>query len=166
MSVPKYRLQPVLDSKEKKKQDAEKLLADARSELARQQDILKQREQDVARAMEKKEMFSSDFMKKMEGGMDTSKIAQGKAYLEVLKQNIVTAKKRVEEQAKVVQGCEQKVQNAVLKLTEATKEMKVIEKHKENWAEAVKKDVEFKEEKEQEEIAQNLYEQFRRKKGR
>ncbi len=39
MSAQKYRLQPVLDKREKKKKDAEKILADARAEVERQKQI-------------------------------------------------------------------------------------------------------------------------------
>src|SRR3972149_163721 len=130
MSLPKYRLQPVLDSKEKKKKDAEQALAEARKELTKQQQILQERENDVLNAVETKQQFTTQFMEKMDQGMELPKITQGKAYIEVLKQNIVTAKKKVEDQKKVVVLSEKKVEAAIGKLTETTKEMKVIEKHK------------------------------------
>lgn len=161
----KYRLQPVLDKREKKKKDAEKALADARASLEKQNAILKQREEDVVKAVEKKDQYSKDFMTKMQAGMETGKISAGKAYLEVLKQNIVMAQKKVEDQKKVVQGCEQKLQAAVTQLTEATKEMKVIEKHKENWQDGLKREIQEKEDREQEEVAQTLYEQHRKQRS-
>ncbi|HET6266714.1 MAG TPA: hypothetical protein VFG11_03280 [Acidobacteriota bacterium] len=162
MPLPKYRLQPVLDKREKKKKDAEKALADARAEVAKQQEILRKREEDVVKAIHKKDQYSADFMTKMQAGMETLKITTGKAYLEVLKQAIVTAKNKVEEQKKIVAEKEKKEKDAMSAVTEATKEMKVIEKHKENWADQLVKEQEYKEEKEQEEVAQNLYEQSRR----
>lgn len=161
----KYRLQPVLDKREKKKKDAEKVLADARAQLEKQNAILKQREEDVVKAVEKKDQYTKDLMAKMQAGMETGKITAGKMYIEVLKQNIVVAQKKVEDQKKVVQSCEQKVQAAVTQLTEATKEMKVIEKHKENWQEGVKREIEEKEDREQEEVAQTLYEQHRKQRS-
>ena len=163
MSLPKYRLQPVLDSKEKKKKDAEQALAEARKELAKQQQLLQERENDVLKAVETKQEFTAQFMEKMDQGMDLPKITQGKAYIEVLKQKIVTAKKKVEDQKKVVALSEKKVETAIGKLTETTKEMKVIEKHKENWIDTEKRELEAKEEKEQEEVAQNIYQQSRRR---
>ncbi len=162
MSLPKYRLQPVLDKKERSKKDAEKALADTRAGLAKQEEILRQREQDVQKAIQKKELYASDLAAKMDNGMEMNKITAAKAYLEVLKQNIETAKRKVSEQKKVVNEWELKVEAALQKVTEATKEMKVIEKHKENWAAAVKKEIEEKEDKENEEVAQNLYEMNRR----
>ncbi len=163
MSLTKYRLQPVLDSKEKKKKDAEKALAKTRAELERQKNILQEREEEVVKAVQRKDDYSADLMKKMERGLESGKITDGKMYLEVLKRNIEAARKRVEDQKKVVQQWEQKVEAALVKVMEATKEMKVIEKHKENWVEAEKKVIEIKEEKEQEEVAQNLYEQARKR---
>lgn len=159
----KYRLQPVLDKREKKKKDAEKILAAARAEVERQKQVLKQREEDVEKAIQKKDKYTADFMTKMQAGMDSGKITASKAFIEVLKQNIVTAQKKVEEQKKVVETAEQKVQIAVAGVAEATKEMKVIEKHKENWQDAVRKEIEEKEDKEQEEVAQGLYEQHRKR---
>lgn len=164
MPLPKYRLQPVLDKREKKKKDAEKALADARAELAKQQEVLRQREEDVVKATQKKEQYSADLMTKMQAGMETGKITSGKAYLEVLKQAIVTAKKKVEDQKKVVAEKEKKEKDAMLAVTDATKEMKVIEKHRENWADQLHKEEEYKEDQEQEEVAQNIYEQSRRQK--
>lgn len=162
MSAQKYRLQPVLDKREKKKKDAEKILADARAEVERQKQILKQREEDIEKAIQKKDKYTADLRTKMDAGMETGKITAGKAYIEVLKQNIVTAQKKAEEQKKVVESAEQKVQVAVAGVAEATKEMKVIEKHKENWQDAERKEAEEKEDKEQEEVAQSMYQQRKR----
>lgn len=159
MKLAKYRLQPVLDSKERKKKDAEKALAETRTELERQKNILRDREEEVVKTIKKKDDYSADLMKKMEGGLESGKITDGKMYLEVLKRNVETARKKVEDQKKAVQQWEQKVEAALVKVMEATKEMKVIEKHKENWVEAEKKEIEIREEKEQDEIGQNLYQQ-------
>ncbi len=163
MSLPKYRLQPVLDSKEKRKNEAEKALSDTRAELERQRNLLRAREEEVTRAIKKKDDTSADLMKKMNRGMESGKITEGRAFIDVLKRNIEIARKKADDQKKVVQQWEQKVEAALMKVTEATKEMKVIEKHKENWTEAEKKEIEIKEEKEQEEVAQNMYEQSRRR---
>jgi flagellar export protein FliJ len=165
MSPAKYRLQPVFDKKEKLKKDAEKALADTRAGLVKQEEILQQKEEAVKQAIKKKEDYSADLTAKMDKGMEMSKITAAKAYLEVLKQNIETAKKKVEEQKAVVREWEKKVEVALEKVTEATKEMKVIEKHKENWVAAVKKEEEEKEDKENEEVAQNLYEMNRRQRS-
>jgi flagellar export protein FliJ len=163
LSSQKYRLQPVLDKREKKKKDAEKILADARAEVERQKQILKQREEDIEKAVQKKDKYTADLRTKMDAGMETGKITAGKAFIEVLKQNIVTAQEKAEEQRKVVESAEQKVQAAVAGVAEATKEMKVIEKHKENWQDVVRKEIEEKEDKEQEEVAQSMYEQHRKR---
>jgi hypothetical protein len=164
MSLPRYRLQPVLDSKEKRKKEAEKNLGEVRKELARQEQILQEKEAAVVQATQKKDQYTADFQTKLSTGMETGKITAAKAYIEVLKKNIELAKKKVEEQKKVIEEWKKKEHEALLRVTETTKEMKVIEKHKENWAESVKKEIEFKEDQEQEEVAQNLYEQFRRQK--
>jgi len=163
MSLPKYRLQPVLDSKEKRKNEAEKALAETRAELERQRNLLRTREEEVTRAIKKKDDTSADLMKKMDRGMESEKITEGRAFIDVLKRNIEIARKKADNQKKVVHQWEQKVEAALMKVTEATKEMKVIEKHKENWTEAEKKEIEIKEEKEQEEVAQNMYEQSRKR---
>ncbi len=163
MSLAKYRLQPVLDSKEKKKKDAEKALAETRTELERQKKILQEREEEVVKAIKRKDDYSADLMKKMDSGLESGKITDGKAYLEVLKRSIEIARKKADDQKKVVQQWEEKVEAALVKVMEATKEMKVIEKHKGNWVEAAKKEIEIKEEKEQDEVAQNIYEQSRRR---
>ena len=163
MSVQKYRLQPVFDMKEKKKKDAEKALAETRKELLKQQKLLSDREQEWRNAIEKRQTYTAEFLAKMEKGMEQVRISQGKAYIEVLKQNIELAKKKVEEQKKVVHQWEKKVEAAVAKVMETTKDWKVIEKHKENWLETAKRESEMKEDKEQEEVAQSLYEQVRRR---
>ena len=163
MNLPRYRLQPVLDSKEKKKKDAEKALAETRAELERQKNILRDREEDVLKAIKRKDDYSTDLMRKMDGGMESGKITDGKSYLEVLKRSIEIARKKADDQKKVVHQWEQKVEAALLKVMETTKEMKVIEKHKENWTETEKREIEMKEEKEQDEVAQNLYEQSRKR---
>jgi flagellar export protein FliJ len=164
MTLPKYRLQPVLDKRQKIKEDAEKALGAAQKEL----DAEKKKEQECAEAVENakraKEEFKAEMNRKMlTENLEINKITMLKNYVKSLEYLIEQAKEKLEQQKVRVKQAEKVVDQKRGELLEATKEFQAIEKHKEKWAEAIKKEMEEAEQKEQEEIGNVLYLQRKQK---
>ena len=164
MTVPKYRLQPVLDKRQKIKEAAEKALGAAQKEL----DAEKKKEQECADAVENakraKEEFKVEMNRKMlNENLEINKITMLKNYVKSLEYAIEQAKEKLEQQKVRVKQAEKVVEQKRGELLEATKEFQAIEKHKEKWAEAIKKEMEEAEQKEQEEIGNVLYLQRKQK---
>jgi flagellar export protein FliJ len=158
VSQPKYRLQLILDKRQKEKEDAEKNLADAQKALEEQQKLEKQRELEVEQAKQKKEDSKKELNKKiLEGLLDVNKIRQGKDFIKSLDIEIEKAKERLVQQQQKVQQAENFLEQRRTELIEATTQFQAMEKHKENWLAKVKKEMEAAEQNEQEEIGNVLY---------
>lgn len=158
MSKQKYRLQPVLDKRQKIKEDAEKALGVAQKAL----DAEKKKEEECAQAVEKAKQDKEDYKiemnrKILNDNLEVSKITMLKNYMKSLDYAIVKAQEKLEEQKARVQQAEKVVEQKRAQLIEATTEFQAIEKHKEKWIEGVKKEEEETEQKEQEEIGNVLY---------
>ena len=158
MSAPKYRLQLILDKRQKEKEDAEKALGEAQKALDEERRIEKQKELEVQQAKQRKEDFKKELNQKMlEGLLDIAKIRQHKDFLKSLDVEIEKAKERlVQQQQKVVQA-EKFLEEKRAELVEATTQFQAMEKHKENWLEKIKKEAEAAEQNEQEEIGNVLF---------
>jgi flagellar export protein FliJ len=158
MSQPKYRLQLILDKRQKEKEDAEKKLALAQKALEEERKIEKQKELEVEQAKQRKEDSKKELNQKMlEGLLDISKIRQGKDFLKSLDIEIEKAKERLVQQQQKVQQAEKFLEQRRSELIEATTQFQAMEKHKENWLAKIKKEQEAAEQNEQEEIGNVLF---------
>lgn len=157
MRPKKYRLEIVLDFREKKKQEAARFVALRRQELLEEEQELSRRKgilNDCRRQIfEAKKKMMTEF----DEGTSAGKIVSHRNYLQDLKEREENLKIAVEEQKINVQKAEQAVEVALEKLTEAYKELKVIEKHKEKWLEDNKKDEHKREQKLNDEIGAILH---------
>ena len=158
MSAPKYRLQIILDKREKAKADAEKLLAEAQQAVIAEQKKEEACLQEVQKAKKRKEDEKAELNRKtMEGKLSVEKIKMGKEFLKSLDFEIKKAEEKLEQQRLRVQEAKDFVEKRRAELVEATKEYQAIEKHKEKFLEQAKKEMEAKEQEEQEEIGNVLF---------
>jgi hypothetical protein len=155
---PKYRLQIVLEKRQKVKEDAEKALGEARKALEAEKEKETQCVQAVEAAKQTKENAKLELNQKMlEGKLSIEKIRMGKDHLKSLDFEIKKAEQRLEEQRGKVKQAESFLEQRRLELVEKTKDFQAIEKHKEKWAENLKKEIETAEQNEQEEIGNVLF---------
>jgi flagellar export protein FliJ len=158
MSLPKYRLQLILDKRQKAKEDAEKALADAQKLLEDEKKLEKQKELEVEQAKQRKEDSKKELNQKMlEGQMDVGKVQNHKNFLKSLDFEIEKAKERLIAQQQKVKQAETFLEQKRVELINATTEYQAMEKHKEKWLEKVKKEIEAAEANEQEEIGNVLF---------
>jgi type III secretion system (T3SS) protein YscO len=154
----KYRLQIVLDKRQKIKEDAEKNLAEAQQAVIAEQKKEQECVDEVEKAKQRKEDEKKELNKKtMEGLLSIEKIKMGKEFLKTLDFEIKKAQDKLEQQRLKVQEAKDFVEKRRAELVEATKEFQAIEKHKQKWHEQLKKEMEAKEQEEQEEIGNVLF---------
>ena len=154
----KYRLQIILDKRQKAKEDAEKALGEAQKAL----EVEKQKEaqcvQAVADAKQRKEDAKTELNQKiLDGKLSIEKIRMGKDHLKSLDFEIKKAEQKLEEQRVRVKEAEQFIEQRRNELLEKTKDFQAIEKHKEKWKENIKKELDNAEQNEQEEIGNVLF---------
>ncbi len=166
MSPLKYRLQPVLDKRQKIKEDAEQALGAAQKKVEEEQRKEQECVQLVIQAKQRKEDAKAEMNRKMlEEKLEVGKIRQHKDYLKSLDFEIKKAEEKLEEQKRRVKAAEEIVIQKRNDLVEATKEYQAIEKHKENWATTLRKQMDEAEQKEAEEIGNVLFLQRKKDSG-
>ncbi|MBL8196417.1 MAG: flagellar FliJ family protein [Blastocatellia bacterium] len=158
MSKVKYRLQPILDEKERLREDAIQFLNKKKDELKAEEKKLEQIKEELTAAIERKNQMTQEYNDKMFSGKYTvDEIKIRKIHIEDMISKIEEIKQAVENQRKAVARAEGEVRKAEDALIAASKEVQVMEKHKENWHQALKEEERKKEAKQLEEIAQIMY---------
>lgn len=157
MAKLKYRLQAVQDMRQRAKDQAAEVVAVRRQELADAEAELKSRKNAVFECRKKQEFQAEKLMTEFLTGVSAKNIIGHRTYIDALKEEEKDLRKRVDEQQIVVEKAKQNVEIAVQALVEATKELKVIETHREKWETETRKELERKEQKMNDEIGSNLY---------
>lgn len=158
-----YRLEPVLLQKEDEKKEAGKKLAEKREILAEiQREIVEIQEDIKSRKEEKKEKESAFFEKLVNEGMIAKEIQVHNLKIKAMDLDIQDLYDKLEMKKTEEQRAFQDIERAKEILIEATKEYKILEKHKENFIKEQQSILLKKEQKEMDEIS-NLIHNFKKK---
>jgi len=155
---PEYRLQVLLDVRQRKKEAAEKALGAALAAHQAELDKQQQMEAELARMVAKREQRRREYAEKaMRGEMSARDVAGAQTYVERLEEQEAVQKSAIEAQKAVVADRQREVDAARAALVEATRELKALEKHKEKVIDDWKKGVQAKEEEAMDELAQQIF---------
>src|SRR5262245_38788373 len=143
----KYRLQPVLEVRDQAKQAASRLVAtrreqliDAETELARRVEEVRKTQQRQAEAQQRLRDESS---KEVE-----AKVLQAhRTHLADLRRIEQELTEKAAEQRNVVATVNQELELAIAALIEASREVQVIEKHRESWQQKTRREEQLREQK-------------------
>jgi flagellar export protein FliJ len=153
MKPPKYRLQTVLDVRDKAKQDAATHLAACRTKVAEAEGELLRRLQKVERCREDQERLRRRMLQVTLEGVQAHSLVQHRLYLEELKRVEADLRQAVEQQRAAIAKLEREVDAAIVKLVEASREVQAIEKHRDAWREKSRREAERREQKRNDEIS-------------
>ena len=158
MAKPKYRLQTLLEIRERTEKEKKDQLAEAkkihRQEQQKAEDLRKEHQEMKDRRVAQAE---ENARKGQSGEMGIEKFLAAERYVKRLDQEIEDFKSVIKEQDKKVIFAEQEVEWATEELIKATQEYKALEKHKEKWETQYKKEMQAKEELKQEEISMAMF---------
>ncbi len=161
--MPPYRLQTLLEMRERTEDDAKQAFAEAMKALAKEQEALKTLEADLARRKEERkakvQAYLAEVMKK---GIGAGGMAQMNRFEQRLKDEEAQVALDIERQKETVRQAEKLVEERRAEMAEAAKEKKAIEKHKDNWKAEVKKERDAREDLATEEIGNTLHLQRQR----
>lgn len=156
---PKYRLQALLDLREQAKKEKEEALAEAKKRHREEQlklEELRKQLQDMRDLREAKQQNLTQ--KTQTGELGINGYLQAERYLKRMDKEIQEFEETdIKNQEKKIVFAEQEVEWANEEMLAAMQEFKALEKHKEKWEAAYKKELAAKEEMAQEEIATTLY---------
>ena len=153
-----YRLQTLLENRQRAKDAAEQAFAEALQALAQERQKLKELEEDLQRRKaERKEKVRAFLEEVMAKGTGAGGMAQMNRFEERLKDEEAQVALEIEQQKDCVAQAEALVEQRRMEMAEAAKELKAIEKHKENWTAERKKERQAREDLVQEEIGNTLH---------
>lgn len=157
--MPPYRLQALLDMRERAKEEAEQAFSDAVKALEKQKAELKRLEQELeTRKAERKQKVMAYFQQILaKGAAGPNSFTLMNRYEDRLKDEEAQLALEIEQQKETVKVAEKLVEQKRREMAEAAKELKAIEKHKENFQKQIRAERQAKEELNQEEIGNTLF---------
>ncbi|MFA6501734.1 MAG: type III secretion T3S chaperone, partial [Parachlamydiales bacterium] len=118
-----YPLEELVKIKQKRFEQAVKLIEEKKTALKRENDILKNLEDDRNKVFKHKEDKLQQLRDALDSGERTDKIRQKKDYLEVVKENLKEKDKKVANQLKNVKEAENDLEKARQNLLEKQKDI-------------------------------------------
>jgi flagellar export protein FliJ len=149
----KYRLQPVLDVRDQAKKAAATLVANRRELLAAAQAELFRRQQAVADCRQRQADSQDRMLAEFKSGAEAHMLVTYRTHLADLRHTEQELLIKVEDQTRACESAEAEVEKAIAALIEASKEVQVIEKHRENWRQRGQRDERLREQKISDEIS-------------
>lgn len=148
----------MLGAREQAKREAERLLAARMAQLAEAEEELARRVGAVAACRERQAAARTEMLEAMSGGAAAAQALAHRTHLADLRAQEDALRAAAEEQRGAVARCEAEVERARTALVEAAREVRVIEKHKENWRERERRESVRREQKLNDEIGAILHE--------
>ena len=133
MKAKKYRLQTVLDIRNRAKDEAARIVALRYEQLANAEAELLNRQRSLQTCYEKQTQAKTAMNAELDKGIQAKGVVSHRIFLKDLREQEIDLKAAVENQKTAVKRAEAEVEAAREKLVEAAKELKAIEVHKENW---------------------------------
>ena len=153
-----YHLQRLLEFRARAREQAIEVLAEKRAQSAAAERELQTRENAVTDCRNAQRRARTDFAEKSAQGIKNSRIIVHRDHLNDLRERENVLLEAVAQQRLIVERAASEVEKSLLALTEATKELQAIEKHRENWRAAKKIEINRKEQKKNDEIGAILHE--------
>ena len=157
MPKQKYRLETVLEIRDKAKKEAAQLVGVRRSQLAAAEEELERCHRAVQDNLQKQREQQDLMFTEINQGVAARRAMVFRTHLTDLREIELDLRANVVKQEKAVEQAALELEKALEFLAEATKEVKVIEKHKETWRSNLKLEIERKEQKLNDEIGAILY---------
>ncbi len=153
----KYKLQRVLEIRERTRDAAAAFLRECRQELTAQENELVRRERSVENCRNEQKNIDREMIEASQPGIKSKKIVEYRGHLADLRDTEKRLIELVKDQKSVILRAAEKVEKAIENLQEAEKEVKVIEKHRENWDNKNAKEIRKLEQKENDEIGMIMH---------
>jgi flagellar biosynthesis chaperone FliJ len=153
-----YRLQVLLEIRERAEKEATDRLTAEQKKLAAEQKKLQQLHAQKQEMIQARLARRDELTQKMRSGqMAVQKIQEEYRFLDRMAQEITAMDDVIYRQEQAVRAQETEVQHAKEVLLEKSKELKALQKHKENWLKEVKREKARKEEEAAEDVAQTIF---------
>ncbi len=158
----KYPLQELVYIKQKKLDEAEKVLKEKKELLTKEEQKLKELEEARNKVKEHREDKLTQLRAELDTGTTSPKIQQMKSYLKVVEEELRQKQVKVVEQQKAVDAATKAVEIARQDLIKKQQDVEKLKTHKKEWEKQQLAEIEQKESLESDEIGSVLH-QIKRK---
>lgn len=141
----KYPLDQLVAIKQRRLEAAEKLLADKKAILAKEEEKLEGLEKKRDEVKEHKEQKLFQFREKIDAGISTDKIQQMRQYLKMVTEQLKAEEIKVRDQQKIVDAALQAVEAARQDLFKKQKDVEKLKMHHKEWEKELRASLEHKE---------------------
>lgn len=141
----KYPLEQLASIKKRRLEEAEKILAEKKLALAKENEKLVQVEKNRDEVKTHRTNKLNQLREKLDAGTTSDKIQQMKYYLKIVDEKLKIEEQKVKDQKKLVENAEKQVETARQELFKKQKDVEKLKIHHEEWDEEMRKLVEQKE---------------------
>jgi len=152
-----YPLERVLDIKRKRVENQEKVVRAKEQELEKEQAHLKKCEAERDKIVQHRQDKLNQLREEMDHGTTTDKIIQIKNYIKVVEEKVKIEEKKVAEQKEQVRKAKKNLEEAKELLRLKRQEVDKLVTHRTDWIKDRKRELQFEEQKEMDEVGQTLY---------
>jgi flagellar biosynthesis chaperone FliJ len=147
-----YPLAQVLEVKQRRVEEAEKLVKEKQLALKKEEEKLAEREAERNKVKQHYQDKLTQLRQILDEGTTSPKIQQMKAYLKVVDEKLKVEEKKVKDQQEHVKTAQKHVDQAREELRIKRQEVDKLLIHKKDWDKALKKELEIIEGREQDEL--------------
>lgn len=163
MSELVYPLLQILEVKQKRVEDAEKVVKEKKEALLKEEEKLKEREEERKKVKDHYDDKLKQLRTLLDEGGSSPKIQQMKVYLKTVDEKLKVEDKKVADQKIQVENAEKNLEAAKKDLQAKRQEVDKLLAHKEDWEKEAKKEREIVEGREQDEIGTIIHSSQHRK---
>lgn len=158
-----YPLQQVIEVKQKRVEDAEKVVKEKQLALTKEQQKLAEREAERNKVKDHKIQKLKQLRETLDQGTTSPKIQQMKVYLKLVDEKLKVEEKKVKDQQEQVNIATKNLEQAKIDLQRKRQEVDKLLTHKKDWEKEVRKEMEIIEGREQDELGSIIHTVHQRK---
>lgn len=152
-----YPLKQVLEVKQKRVEDAEKVVMEKKLALEKELEKLAEREADRDKVKTHMKDKLTQLRAMLDEGTTSPKIQQAKAYLKVVQEKLIAEEKKVKEQQDQVATAEKNLELAREELRRKRQEVDKLHTHRKDWEKEMQKELDVIEGREQDELGNIIF---------
>lgn len=152
-----YPLKQVIEVKQRRADEAEKVVKEKQLALNKEKEKLAEREADRDKVKSHKKDKLQQLRDELDGGTTTTKIQQMKVYLKLVDEKLKVEEKKVKDQQEQVKIAEKNLEQAKLELQRKRQEVDKLLMHKKDWEKEKRKELEVIESREQDELGSIIH---------
>lgn len=152
-----YPLQQVLEVKQKRVEDAEKVVQEKKLALEKEEKKLAEREAERDKVKEHKVEKLRQLRETLDQASTSPKIQQMKVYLKLVDEKLVIEEKKVKDQKDQVAIAQKNLDQAKEELQRKRQEVDKMKSHRKDWEKEMLKEIAIKEGREEDELGSIIH---------